>query len=341
VLFGDVNPSGKLPVTFPTSESRTPLSSSAQYPGVAGTAHYTDGVFVGYRGYDQLGIRPQYPFGFGLSYTSFGYSDLQVAGGNVDARDARVKFKIRNTGSRSGSEVAQVYVGRLPTSVPTPPRQLAGFAKVTLDPGDRESVTVTLDRRSLSYWSSRLHRWITPSGAVPLYVGSSSRDARLSGTLTVRSHDDENAPAISPDAWYSVVNRGSQSCVDAKDWGTVNGTPVQQFTCPDAQANAQWQFVPTSGGFYRVINRNAPDKGWDVSGASTANGAKVQLWADNGGANQQWRPVVNGEGMWRLVARHSGRCLDVTDGSTANGVQLQQWDCNANAAQVFRIVEQP
>ena len=100
--------------------------------------------------------------------------------------------------------------------------------------------------------------------------------------------------------------------------------------------------MPTNGGFFRVVNRNAPDTGWDIAGASTANGAKVQLWADNGGANhQQWRPVANGEGLWRLVARHSGKCLDVTDGSTANGVQLQQWDCNGNPAQVFRIVEQP
>jgi beta-glucosidase len=341
VLFGDVNPSGKLPVTFPTSEDRTPLTSPAQYPGVNGSAHYTEGVFVGYRGYDQRGIAPRYPFGYGLSYTSFAYSNLQARGGNVDARDAQVKFKIRNSGSRSGSEVAQVYVGRLPTSVATPPRQLAGFAKVTLDPGDAESVTVTLDRRSLSYWSSRLHRWITPSGSVPVYVGSSSRDARLTSTITVRSHDNENEASFSPDAWYSVVNTASQNCVDARDWGTVNGTAVQQWTCPDPQANAQWQFVPTNGGFFRVINRNAPDEGWDVAGVSTANGAKVQLWADTGGANQQWRPVANGEGMWRFVARHSGKCLDVTDGSTANGVQLQQWDCNAGTAQVFRAVEQP
>jgi glucosylceramidase len=156
------------------------------------------------------------------------------------------------------------------------------------------------------------------------------RCARRSGRAVPRR--------LSPDAWYTVVNTASQSCVDAKDWGTVNGTPVQQWICPAPRANAQWQFVPTGGGFFRVINRNAPGKSWDVSGASTANGAKVQLWADNGGANQQWRPVANGEGMRRFVARHSGKCLDVTDGSTANGVQLQQWDCNANTAQAFRVV---
>jgi beta-glucosidase len=341
VLFGDANPSGKLPISFPRNEAETPISTPQQYPGVDGQVQYSEGVFVGYRGYDQQGIVPQYPFGFGLSYTTFAYSDLSVRGGSVQTRPARVTFKIRNTGPRSGTEVAQVYVGRLPTSVPTPPKQLAGWARATLDAGDREKVTVELDTRSLSYWSARLHRWITPSGDVPVYVGSSSRDNRLVGTINVRSHDNENDPALSPDGWYNVVNVASQSCVDARDWGTVNGTPVQQWTCPAPQANAQWQFVSSSGGFFRVVNRNAPDKGWDVAGASNANGARIQLWADNGGANQQWRAVANGEGMWRLVNRQSGKCLDVTDGSTANGVQLQQWECNANPAQRFRIVEQP
>jgi beta-glucosidase len=185
VLFGDVNPSGKLPVTFPTSLRATPIRSARQYPGVNGRVHYTERIFVGYRGYDQFRIDPLFPFGYGLSYTSFGYGRLHVKESHKD-KPARVSFTVRNTGRRAGSEVAQVYVGRLPTSVPTPPKQLAGFARVTLKPGERDKVTIEVSRRSLSYWSTSANQWVTPKGRVRVYVGSSSRDTRLVGTIDVR-----------------------------------------------------------------------------------------------------------------------------------------------------------
>jgi beta-glucosidase len=214
VLFGDVNPSGKLPVTAPVDEQHTPVSSPQQYPGVNGTAVYSESVFVGYRGYQQLGIEPQYPFGYGLSYTTFAYDRLRVVGsdrddrGKDEVRDDRsgdddrgrgdkgdrrddhrayqVRFTVRNTGDRAGAEVAQVYAGRLPTGVPTPPRQLAGFAKVYLRPGESARVTVTLNPRAFSYWDTSARRWVTPRGDVPVYVGGSSEDAQLTGTLRIR-----------------------------------------------------------------------------------------------------------------------------------------------------------
>jgi beta-glucosidase len=190
VLFGDVNPSGKLPITFPRSEEDTPISTTEQYPGTGDSVRYTEGVFVGYRGYDRLGIEPQYPFGHGLSYTSFDYDNLRVD----DPQDenapsdgnARVSFDVVNTGSRAGIEVVQVYVGELPTGVPTPPRQLAAFARVALEAGERQRVAVTVARRSLSYWDEGTGRWERPNGSVPVYVGTSSRDIRLSGTIVVR-----------------------------------------------------------------------------------------------------------------------------------------------------------
>jgi beta-glucosidase len=100
----------------------------------------------------------------------------------------RVRFTLTNTGQRTGTEVAQVYVGRLPTSLPTPVKQLAGVARVTLGPGRSRTVTVSLDRRSLSYWDSQADRWVTPAGRVAVLVGGSSRNIQLRGTLTIRPH---------------------------------------------------------------------------------------------------------------------------------------------------------
>jgi beta-glucosidase len=184
VLFGDVNPSGKLPITFPRSEEETPISGSPeQFPGRNGILRYGEGVFVGYRGYDQAGLEPEFPFGYGLSYTRYRYSGgvrVTRSGGELQAT-----FSVSNTGRRTGTEIAQVYAGRLPTATATPPRQLAGWARVRLDPGETEEVTVTLDRRSLSYWDSATHRWTMPSGRVAIFVGASSRDIRLTGAATL------------------------------------------------------------------------------------------------------------------------------------------------------------
>jgi hypothetical protein len=150
---------------------------------------------------------------------------------------------------------------------------------------------------------------------------------------------------IDPTKWYTVVNQNSGLCVDDAAWGTANGSVVHQWTCGNAQYNQEWQFRPTSDGFYNVFVRYAPALGWDVAGGAgaTGNTAKVQLWSigGSGGTNQQWQPVSVGNGYFKFVARHSNRCLDVPGASTATGVQLQQYDCNGTAAQAFRLVQQP
>src|SRR5262245_59638731 len=153
------------------------------------------------------------------------------------------------------------------------------------------------------------------------------------------------AAAIAPTKWYNVINRRSGLCVDDAAWGVSNGSIVQQWTCGAGQDNQEWQFRPTDSGYYNVFVRNAPYLGWDVTGGAGAvgNGVPLQLWSigGTGGANQQWRPVSLGNGFFRFVARHSGRCLDVPGSSTAPGVRLQQWDCNGTGAQSFRLVPQP
>jgi len=191
LLIGAAVPGGKLPVTFPARESDAPTATSPlRYPGVNGQEYYSEGIFVGYRWYDQQGITPLFPFGYGLSYTTFGYRNLRVIGGEEGI--PRVRFTLTNTGSRTGTEVAQVYVGRLPTSLPTPVKQLAGVARVALQPGESRTVTVSLDRLSLSYWDSQADRWVTPTGRVAVLVGSSSRNIQLSGSLTIRPGDDDS-----------------------------------------------------------------------------------------------------------------------------------------------------
>lgn len=183
VLSGDVNPGGKLPVTFPTRIEDAPTNMPERYPGVDGHGVYSEGIFVGYRWYDDKHIEPLFPFGHGLSYTTFAYSRLSVtrAGGGYD-----VTFTIRNTGARKGDEVAQIYVGRPPSSpVPMAARALAGFERVTLEPNQSRRVTIRIDARAMSYWSIDRHAWVVAPGAREFAVGSSSRDLRLTSAVSI------------------------------------------------------------------------------------------------------------------------------------------------------------
>ena len=178
LLFGDVSPSGKLSATVPADESQVPPIETDD------VVDFDEGVFVGYRGFEQRGLTPAYPFGYGLSYARFAYRRLRLRGGTGDAT---ATFTVRNASRRAATEVAQVYVGRLPTRfVATPPRQLAGFTRIPLAPRASARVTVTIPRSSLSYWDSGSQHWVTPAGRVQVAVGSSSDDIRLAGVVRVR-----------------------------------------------------------------------------------------------------------------------------------------------------------
>jgi beta-glucosidase len=180
LLYGDVNFSGKLPVTFPQSLADVPASTAAQWPGQNGTVQYSEGVNVGYRWYDSQNKTPLYPFGFGLSYTTFAYSGLTV--GQPDASgNVAVGFDVQNTGTRDGAEVAQVYVGQ-PSATGEPPKSLRGFQRVSLTAGQSQHVTVSLNARSFQYWNNG---WTNAAGSNSVYVGSSSRDIRLTGSTTI------------------------------------------------------------------------------------------------------------------------------------------------------------
>jgi beta-glucosidase len=185
ILFGDTNPSGRLPATFEKRLEDNPAFAH-HYPD-PGTrrVRYEEGVFVGYRGYEKNGVTPQFPFGYGLSYTAFKYGGLAVTPGTTADGNVRVSFDVTNAGTRAGADVAQVYVGDAHAQVPRPPKELKGFAKVSLRPGETRRVTVELDRRSFSYYDVKTKQWRADPGVFEILVGRSSADIQLRGPLTL------------------------------------------------------------------------------------------------------------------------------------------------------------
>ncbi len=191
--------------------------------------------------------------------------------------------------------------------------------------------------------------WATVNATVTLPAGRQTLTlAQDSGGWNVNyltvSASGGGGGGIDTAAWYEVVNQNSGLCVDATNFGTTNGTPVQQWSCGGG-TNQQWQFRSAGGGYYQVVNRlSAPqNQSWDVTGGTgaTAPGVPIQTWAYAGATNQQWQAVPAGNGYYQLVVRSSGLCLDVPDASTGNGTVLQQYTCNGTAAQAFRLVAQP
>ena len=179
VLFGDVDPSGHLPETFPKSLSQVPASTTAQWPGVNGQVHYSEGLDVGYRWYDAKGITPLFPFGYGLSYTRFSFSRLHISPSSTTSLGTvRVAVTVTNTGTMGGAEVAQLYLAD-PAAAREPPRQLKGFHRVTLGPGKSARIHFTLTPADLSYWDSRAGTWAVADGTYRVMAGDSSAMAGL------------------------------------------------------------------------------------------------------------------------------------------------------------------
>jgi beta-glucosidase len=192
LLFGIVNPSGKLPITFPAAEREGVVSSEAQYPGVmvggVRTVTYSEGLQMGYRWYDSHKIAPQFPFGFGLSYTRFALSQLKVTKETDGTKPVLVQFMVQNTGKRAGAEVPQVYLG-LPASTGEPPKRLVAFQKVSLAPGERKRIELALDplasNHPFGYWDSNSQRWMIANGQYEISVGDSSANMVLQDVVKV------------------------------------------------------------------------------------------------------------------------------------------------------------
>lgn len=190
VLTGKANPCGKLAETYPVCLKDTP--TSFRYPDSKEDVQYRESIFIGYRYYDKVERNVRFPFGFGLSYTSFEYSDIKLKKKNLTKGEgAKVTFTIKNTGDVAGSEIAQVYVAKPESKIFRAPKELKGFVKIHLDPGEEKKVSVELDDRAFAFWNTATEDWCVESGEYKILVGASSRDIRLEAAAKMKSEDDE------------------------------------------------------------------------------------------------------------------------------------------------------
>jgi len=192
ILFGDVNPSGRLPATFERRWEDNPVHDS-YYPAAGGNrVIYKEGVFVGYRGYEHSGTKPLFPFGYGLSYTSFQYANLAVKPADAATKKEgfsaplyQVSFEVTNTGSRAGADVAQIYIAEAHAKVSRAAKELKGFARVNLQPGETRTATVILDGRAFSYYDADAKSWRADPGEFQILVGRSSQDIQVHSGVTL------------------------------------------------------------------------------------------------------------------------------------------------------------
>ena len=185
ILLGKVNPSGKLVSTFFRNEADTPTYK--YYPGEEDQLYYKEGLFVGYRHYDKYGIEPLFPFGHGLSYTTFEYSDLKISSKEVKkGQSVTVSLTVKNTGDRSGAEVVQLYLGDDDCSVERPVKELKGYSKIFLNPGEEKEIELLVDPEAMMFWDKATGSWRAEEGQFTVNLGSSSRDIRLNGEFTLK-----------------------------------------------------------------------------------------------------------------------------------------------------------
>jgi beta-glucosidase-like glycosyl hydrolase len=213
LVFGTVNPSGKLPVTFPASLSQVPAQTTAQWPGTPTGPVYSEGVNIGYRWYQSQNITPAFPFGFGLSYTKFSFSNLNVGAFNANGT-ATATATITNTGSVAGADVAQLYVGD-PAASQDPPEQLAGFQRVTLNPGASATVTFPLTIHDLASWSAADNQWEAQAGTYSIKVGDASNNLPLIGSTSLAHELTGQVAAGASGAGVSLANTAVSANVTA------------------------------------------------------------------------------------------------------------------------------
>jgi beta-glucosidase len=221
VLTGKVNPSGKLSETFPMRLEDTPTATD--FPSKDGNANYGEGIFIGYRYYDKRKIEPNFPFGYGLSYTTFSYSDISINTASAkDTDDIIISLKVKNTGKVAGKEVVQLYVHEQETQISRPENELKHFEKIALHPGEEKTVSFHLTSRDFAYYSTVSHDWAVKSGKFDIRVGSSSRDLPLHQTLDIQS---TKSPKI-------VFTRNSlfKDFKNAKNGSTVYEQLTQSFS---------------------------------------------------------------------------------------------------------------
>ena len=179
VLVGDVNPSGKLPFTFPVKLEDNGAHAMNEYPGVDNEVTYREGIFVGYRWADKEKIKPLFSFGYGLSYSTFAYGKVSADKKEMGINDqVTLSVNVKNTGSRDGAEIVQLYISDLKSSLPRPVKELKGFEKVFLKAGEEKTVSFTIDKEALSFFDADKHDWVAENGDFEALIGASSTDIK-------------------------------------------------------------------------------------------------------------------------------------------------------------------
>ena len=329
---------------------------------------YSEGVDVGYRWYDSKSLTPLFPFGYGLSYTTFSFSNLQV-GSLTAGGAATVTATVTNTGSRSGADVAQLYVAD-PAASGQPPLQLEGFQRVNLAAGAATTVTFTLTQQNLQYWNSTANAWATSTGNYGIEVGDSSASLPLTGTLAVAAGQlGQPVTLTNPGPQASLVNQAASAVtLSGKDTtsgqtlsysatglpaglsissaGVISGTPTANGTSTvtvtakdgtgaSATQSFVWTVAPGTAAGNGTGGATGPITGYqglclDDRSASTANFNPIQVYTCNGTNAQQW--TVESNNTLEVL----GKCLDVDGAGTANGTTVDLYDCNGTVAQVWQ-----
>lgn len=297
VLFGDVNPSGKLPQTWPTSMAAMPTADTSQYPGAVDVStnttsiNYSEGLDVGYRWYDAHHVTPLFPFGFGLSYTSFSFRDVAISAAAADG-NRTVTATVTNTGATSGSEVAQLYLS-YPTAAGEPPNALKGFQRVTLAPGAGASLSFTLTPADLQIWDAAAHQWSITPGDYQVHIGDSSRNLPRTADFTLTSTaGNRSAVAVATAPLTPLVGNvvtttfsagGTATLVNVKlgldvpaGWtATATNTSTLHSAAPDDTLRTTWTVTPPADAqhqIFRVAATATADGGY-----SRSNGLQVTV----------------------------------------------------------------
>lgn len=258
ILTGKVNPSGKTSETYPLAYEDNPTYGN--YPGVPVISEHKESVYIGYRYYDTAKKDVQFPFGYGLSYTTFEYSDLELSSANIkDTDDLVVTFKIKNTGDVDGAEVAQIYVADQESTIYRPVKELKGFKKVFLKAGEEKEVSVTLNQRAFAFYNVDLQDWQVETGLFDIMVGASSRDIRLTKSVNIISECTAAIPDYrkTAPAYYSA----DLAAIDDAQWSAVYGgelparerdksKPIDLYCCLDDASHTKW-----GGKICRLINK--------------------------------------------------------------------------------------
>jgi beta-glucosidase len=230
LLFGKANPCGKLAESFPRRLEDVP--ASVNFPGGTNSVAYAESLYVGYRFYDKAGTELLFPFGHGLSYTSFEYRDLRLSGPDEQHR-VRVSLTVTNTGAVAGKEIVQIYIRDRESSAYRPEKELKGFAKISLEPGQQREVVIDLDRRAFSFWDSGSRSWVLEAGDFDILAGASASDIRLDGSIRLENGDD------------------------VSDWAAGLRDAVPGYFEPTIRGFAD---LSSSGDFARLMNRPLPPK---------------------------------------------------------------------------------